>query len=388
MPEKYFSQTKQEIKPIPSKAYKVMDAPGIQDDFYLNILDWSQFNDNIAIGVNEKVYAWSNIKSKISRICSYDNLYSSYNNSNRPNHFPYVCSVTWNPVNDSIAVGRSDGISDIWDSTTGQLIRSFSGHYNRVNATSWNNGILSPNVFVTGSKDSNILLRDLRVKEDFISEQKEHLHEICGLKFSPDGGLIASGANDNLLLVWDVKKLATNKFFLGGFIGLGNSFSSNSNSRNSSNISSNLALLCKITDHTAAVKALDWCPYQRNVLASGGGTNDQTIKIWNVNTSSMIWSHHTGSQVCNMRFSKTSKELVSTHGYSQNQIILWNASDLKNLTSMNVLTGHSNRVLYLSMSPATGSIVTAAGDETVRFWNTFPKLENKKNMFDISNAIM
>jgi cell division cycle 20-like protein 1 (cofactor of APC complex) len=35
------------------------------------------------------------------------------------------------------------------------------------------------------------------------------------------------------------------------------------------------------------------------------------------------------------------------------------------------LTGHSLRVLYLAMSPDGESIVTGAGDETLRFWNIF-----------------
>lgn len=33
------------------------------------------------------------------------------------------------------------------------------------------------------------------------------------------------------------------------------------------------------------------------------------------------------------------------------------------------------RVLYLAMSPDGQSIVTGAGDETLRFWNVFPDLE-------------
>lgn len=35
------------------------------------------------------------------------------------------------------------------------------------------------------------------------------------------------------------------------------------------------------------------------------------------------------------------------------------------------LTGHTNRVLYLAMSPDGETIVTGAGDETLRFWNAF-----------------
>jgi len=33
------------------------------------------------------------------------------------------------------------------------------------------------------------------------------------------------------------------------------------------------------------------------------------------------------------------------------------------------------RVLYLSASPDGSTIVTGAGDETLRFWNVFPELE-------------
>lgn len=36
------------------------------------------------------------------------------------------------------------------------------------------------------------------------------------------------------------------------------------------------------------------------------------------------------------------------------------------------LTGHTYRVLYLALSPDGQTIVTGAGDETLRFWNVFP----------------
>ena len=36
------------------------------------------------------------------------------------------------------------------------------------------------------------------------------------------------------------------------------------------------------------------------------------------------------------------------------------------------LTGHNLRVLYLAMNPEGDTIVTGAGDETLRFWKVFP----------------
>ena len=86
----------------------------------------------------------------------------------------------------------------------------------------------------------------------------------------------------------------------------------------------------------------------------------------------------TGSQVCNLMFSKTANELVSTHGYSLNQIIVWKYPTMQNIST---LTGHTLRVLYLAMSPCGQNVVTGAGDETLRFWNIFPSNKNKGNNF-------
>lgn len=48
------------------------------------------------------------------------------------------------------------------------------------------------------------------------------------------------------------------------------------------------------------------------------------------------------------------------------------------MEKITTLTGHTFRVLYLAMSPDGSSIVTGAGDETLRFWNIFPKSFSNK----------
>ena len=49
-------------------------------------------------------------------------------------------------------------------------------------------------------------------------------------------------------------------------------------------------------EHCAAVKALAWCPYDSDILASGGGTEDKCIKIWNVQKGTCIRSIDTKAQ--------------------------------------------------------------------------------------------
>lgn len=55
------------------------------------------------------------------------------------------------------------------------------------------------------------------------------------------------------------------------------------------------------------------------------------------------------------------------------------------------LTGHTYRVLYLAASPDGRTIVTGAGDETLRFWDCFrptPKHPtNNRSLLDPAASI-
>lgn len=186
-----------------------------------------------------------------------------------------------------------------------------------------------------------ILNRDIREPTEFTNKLVGHRQEVCGLRWAPEGTMLASGGNDNVVLLWD-SRISTPQH--------------------------------RITDHRAAVKALAWSPHQRGLLASGGGTADRTIRLWNALTGHQQFSLDTGSQVCNLAWAPGVNELVSTHGYSQNQIMLWSCPSM---TPVATLTGHSMRVLYLAVSADGQTIVTGAGDETLRFWNVFPTVSRK-----------
>lgn len=44
---------------------QVLDAPSLQDDFYLNVVDWSSQNV-LAVGLGTCVYLWTASNSKVS----------------------------------------------------------------------------------------------------------------------------------------------------------------------------------------------------------------------------------------------------------------------------------------------------------------------------------
>ncbi|XP_069961327.1 fizzy-related protein homolog [Cherax quadricarinatus] len=151
--------------------------------------------------------------------------------------------------------------------------------------------------------------------------------------------------------------------------------------RVSSSLTSKLIYCCHLSV-IHMLTAIAWSPHHHGLLASGGGTADRCIRFWNTLTGQPMQCVDTGSQVCNLAWSKHASELVSTHGYSQNQILVWRYPSLAQVAK---LTGHTYRVLYLAMSPDGEAIVTGAGDETLRFWNVFSKARSQKESKSVLN---
>ncbi|KAG5459092.1 MAG: WD40-repeat-containing domain protein [Olpidium bornovanus] len=239
----------------------------------------------------------------------------------------HECSAITRFQGDLLAVGTRSGFVQIWNAVTRQRVRTLAGHTQRVGNLAWNGELLT-----TGSRDRRILHRDSRTGAQSIATLTAHRQEICGLKWDVPNNKLASGGNDNRLLVWD-------------YI--------------------NANPIHTFAEHTAAVKAIAWNPHQRGILASGGGTADKTIKIWDINVGQQKVTRDTGSQVCNLAWSQNENELLSTHGYSQNHIAVWEPDTMDGIVT---LTGHCSRVLYLAKHPDGEIIATGAGDETVMFW--------------------
>ena len=62
------------------------------------------------------------------------------------------------------------------------------------------------------------------------------------------------------------------------------------------------------------------------------------------------------------------QELISGHGFSHNQLIVWKYPTMSKVAELN---GHSQRVLSMAMSPDATTVVSAGADETLRFWKCF-----------------
>lgn len=317
---------------IPQAPERILDAPELLDDYYLNLLDWNSSNV-LGVALGDSIYLWNASDGSIQQLMQ------------TPGENTHVTSLSWVQEGSYMAVGTSDHKVQIWDVEKLKQVRCMSGHRARVSSLSWNGPVLS-----SGGRDSVILHHDVRIAEHKVGTLRGHAQEVCGLKWSPSGTQLASGGNDNILNIWDDRYTASSNGLCD-------------------------QPMFRLDQHQAAVKALAWCPWQRNLLASGGGTADRMIRFWNSGTGACLNAVDTHSQVCALQWAKHDKELVSSHGYSHNQLILWKYPSMVKVAE---LTGHTSRVLHMAQSPDGTTVVTAAADETLRFWKILSGGESSK----------
>ncbi|XP_064625021.1 cell division cycle protein 20 homolog [Lineus longissimus] len=319
------SSVRKTTRVIPQVPERILDAPDILDDYYLNLLDWSA-NNHLAVALGPAVYIWNASSGEIVQLFQMENSEE------------YVSSVAWIKEGNYLAVGTSGAEVQLWDVAQQKRLRTMTSQASRIGALSWNSFILS-----SGSRSGAIHHHDVRIAEHHVASLESHSQEVCGLKWSPDGRYLGSGGNDNVLNIWSAESTGSP--------------------------------LHTFTQHMAAVKALAWCPWQPSVLASGGGTADRHIRFWNCNTGVCLNSVDTKSQVCALQWSTHYKELISSHGFAQNQLTIWKYPTMTKVTE---LEGHTARVLHMAMSPDGTTVVSAAADETLRLWKCFAVDQEKK----------
>jgi cell division cycle protein 20 (cofactor of APC complex) len=300
------SQSAQFRRKVQTAPERVLDAPGLLDDYYLNLLDWSSGNQ-VAIGLERNVYVWSAESGSVS--CLLETAPDTY-----------VSSVKWSGDGAYVGVGLGSGEVQIWDVEEGSKLRSMFGHETRVGVMGWSKHTLS-----TGARSGLIFNHDVRIAQHKTAELASHTSEVCGLEWRSDGAQLATGGNDNMVCIWDSRSLSAPKFTKA--------------------------------NHRAAVKALSWCPWQLNLLATGGGSYDRHIHFWNTTTGARTNSIDTGSQVTSLRWSNHYRELVSSSGFPDNSLSIWSYPTLVRNVE---IPAHETRVLHSCLSP-DGQMLATAG---------------------------
>jgi len=71
---------------------------------------------------------------------------------------------------------------------------------------------------------------------------------------------------------------------------------------------------------------MGFCPWQNRVLATGGGTNDRSVKFWNMNTGECTDTIDTKSQVSGLFWNSEYQEIITSHGFPNHTLQIWKHS--------------------------------------------------------------
>lgn len=319
---------KKRIFQIPSEPYRILDTPGLDDNYYTNALGWSVRN-LIAVTLNNTVYLFNCETSEFQEV------YEGYETE-------MVTSIAFSPDGDHLAIGNDLGQLAFWDVRTQKNVSTMNKHDDRIGCLDWGlTGLLS------GSKDTTIQVSDMRHKKLQVSMFANHTQEVVGLKWSPCGRSFASGGNDNFALVWNIEKQEPSIRIM----------------------------------HKGGVRAVGWSEKLRGVMATGGGYSDKKIRTYNTIQNMLIEERETDGQVCALVFSKITNDLISSHGIPTNDISVWRTNGLKRVVQ---LKGHESRPLHISLSPDSSILVSVSSDETMRFWKLYEQGIQSKPFLEVN----
>jgi WD40 repeat protein len=239
-------------------------------------------------------------------------------------HKNWVWTVTFSPDGKILASGSEDQTIILWDTETGNLIKSLE-------SVSWIKSIVfSPDgkILASGSDDQSIKLWDIHTGE-CICTLMGHSQSVNSVSFSPDGKILASGSDDQSIKFWNIHTGECIDTLMG---------------------------------HSQSVNSVSFSPNGK-ILASG--SDDQSIKIWNAHIGECIYTLEEHSKLVNsVSFSPDGKILAS--GSDDQSIKLWNVHTGE---CIDTLMGHRNWVWELVFSPDGQVLASCSEDQTVKVWD-------------------
>ncbi|MEG5159937.1 serine/threonine-protein kinase [Microcoleus sp. AT3-A2] len=263
-------------------------------------------------------------------------------------------------------VSASFGTIRIWNVRTGRLVRTLNSVHSKKSVKTV---AVSPDssILASGGDDNNVILWDLKTgrRMQTIAAHKATVNEIA---FSRDGQTLASGSDDKTVRLWNVRtgsRLRTLSGHAGGVNAIALSGDGKTLASGSEDKTVRLWNLATgevrriITGHRGPVTAVAFSPNGKIVASA---STDNTIRLSNVQDGkrTRTFKGHSSS-VRTIAFSPDSRTLIS----GGEDIIVW---DLKTGKERSTLSGHTQFVSSVAISRDSKTFVTGSPDRTIKIW--------------------
>ena len=332
---KIIDQLRSNLPQPPQPQYKIapgriLEASNTVDDFYTSNIHLS--NTTMVVGLGNYIYSYHLSKNKVS-------LSFRLYNGDLSN------AVMVNQNSQLTAVSRQGHIYR-FNLATKQFIHHGSLSSSHIPLSIESSS--SPDKLFIGTRSGMAALLDYRTPQKMVLtfnniDVNEPPDMVCGLSFQRATDLLACGLNNNKVQIWDIRQ--------------------------------NAEPTRTMSDHQAAVKGLQFHPAISNLLASGGGSQDRTVKVWNTLNGKEYASIDVGGQVSSLMWSNTNtKCLMATH--DQSLSLFRFSKPAHDLTRVDLISPHNRRVLTAAQAPNCKTIATLGADDKIRFFST--SIKNKR----------
>lgn len=390
---------------------RVLDAPNLRDDFYCSVLAYSATCHTLAVGLGPLLYAWSEMQGV-------------HLLNGGPANGSWLTSIAFSSTQGCkciLAFGRSDGSLSLMSLYDSMLPRFEVQQPCPIACVTWRPHTMMRPSRCPMTSGSPVRTEDLLVGDEMgnvyyysvewpeawevtrngwsgsmtlLARISVHTQQICGLSFSFDGSIFATGGNDNLCCLFQTNTVlhsirdeaqAAEEVFIEAdgmrrvhtIVGHGGVREIRTGGEKHRWV------------HGAAVKAIAFCPWRDGLVATGGGSNDKCIHFFHTSSGACLATISVAAQVTSLIWSTTRREIAATFGYAQPEhpyrIAVFSWPECKQVAA--IPWDGEHRALYaipypggpneshtsregghgLSRTAKEGCIVVASSDESVKF---------------------
>ncbi len=299
-----------------------------------------------------------------------------------------VRNVAFSPDSRLLAGGSDDGIVQVWDAGTVDVVYTFRDHTDSVQAVHFSQNRTE---LVSASLDGTAILWSLVGEGGRLHDPIQHDVPVYAAKFSPDGDMFATGGADKLIRLWNTETGEQRFTFKGHTDSVSHfDFSPNGNALVSGSADGNVLLWdvigsrtrINISGHTGGIKALAYTEDNR-IRTCGMGLDDKP-RLWDAGTGSVLSTvrGHKGL-VTAAAFSADGKTLV-TAGNDTDAIFVWDVLELlaadtlfQESMLLNVLSGNAHGITALALSPAGTTLASGGTDGRIHLLDMKTRRELK-----------
>ncbi|KAI9681289.1 MAG: hypothetical protein M1817_002572 [Caeruleum heppii] len=411
----------------PYMGWHVLDAPNMRDDFYCSLLAYCASTHSLAVGLNDKVYIWSESRGVEPLLT-------------RDGHWPstsYLSCLGFSSAEGGqsiLAIGRANGTVTLW-SLHEDLPRFEVQQPCAVACLAWKNKrttrvskrpwptpiMVKVEELLVGDEVGNVYYYAVewvrnegqemmfQGAQTLLARIQVHTQQICGIAWSHDGTYFATGGNDNLCCLFETSSIIGPRSGMHPYHtyrtvreavvenGRYGPVSTRSERLPVGNPASETRSIGVGREkhrwqHGAAVKAIAFCPWQKSLIATGGGSNDRCIHFYHTVSGACLATINVAAQVTSLIWSTTRREIAATFGYSQpdhpyriavfswpecRQVVaipwvgelraLYAISYPRGPSETNPVAKNGDGDVWTQRTVQEGCIVVAASDESVKF---------------------